>query len=264
MVEYSISDIAEILNISKEMVRYYEKCGVIRPKRSTTNNYRVYTTMDLFQLGEAIQLTRFDINIKQTTTLKEGNFVEKLLANYIEFYKKLDQEIQYDELLKQRCLEMIERTEMSALNLNNFWVKKIPEQYAYCSFQAKGDNYKKISASKEIGQWFLSSKYGVFSDSVVEFKKNDDQWFFCIDKKYADILKPPINGERIESPLKTCLCTIIDMGEMGLFNREKIEPMIKRAEGMHYKVTGNIQGVLCGRGVIDGKFRRYMELRLPI
>lgn len=51
-MEYKISDITKMFNISKEMVRYYEKCGAITPKRTEDNNYRVYTTADFFTIWD--------------------------------------------------------------------------------------------------------------------------------------------------------------------------------------------------------------------
>ncbi len=50
-MEYKISEIARLFNISKEMVRYYEKCGVISPKRSEDNNYRVYTNAKISEIS---------------------------------------------------------------------------------------------------------------------------------------------------------------------------------------------------------------------
>lgn len=46
---YKIKELSEILNISKQMIRYYEQCGVIHPERSKENNYRIYHAMDLFE-----------------------------------------------------------------------------------------------------------------------------------------------------------------------------------------------------------------------
>ena len=64
-MEYKIGELSEITHLSKEMIRYYEKLGAVRPKRRDDNNYRVYTTMDLFALLESIQLKAFDMNIHQ-------------------------------------------------------------------------------------------------------------------------------------------------------------------------------------------------------
>ncbi len=71
-MEYQIRDIAELLNISKQMVRYYEQNGVINPKRMEGNNYRGYDIMDYFALGEAISLSRFNININAMLATREG------------------------------------------------------------------------------------------------------------------------------------------------------------------------------------------------
>lgn len=51
-MNYRLGDIAEILRISPEMIRYYEKQGLIHPKRSNDNNYRYYSIQDLFILME--------------------------------------------------------------------------------------------------------------------------------------------------------------------------------------------------------------------
>ena len=50
-VKYQIGELASILNISRQMVRYYEECGVISPERVAANNYRMYSAMDYFALA---------------------------------------------------------------------------------------------------------------------------------------------------------------------------------------------------------------------
>ena len=78
-MDYKINEIAKILNLSKQMIRYYEQCGVIQPARLEKNNYRVYNTLDYFTLAEAIGLSQFNVNIKDI----------------------------YNKLLLYRCLKMV-------------------------------------------------------------------------------------------------------------------------------------------------------------
>ena len=49
-MEYKIGEVSKILNISKEMIRYYEKQGILKPSRKEDNNYRTYSVMDVFLL----------------------------------------------------------------------------------------------------------------------------------------------------------------------------------------------------------------------
>lgn len=64
MKKYRIGEIAELLNVSKEMIRYYERCGIIAPDR-TESNYREYSALDLAFLTEAVILSKFDLNIAE-------------------------------------------------------------------------------------------------------------------------------------------------------------------------------------------------------
>ena len=54
-MEYKIGEVSKILNISKEMIRYYEKQGILKPSRKEDNNYRTYSVMDVFLLMEIIR-----------------------------------------------------------------------------------------------------------------------------------------------------------------------------------------------------------------
>lgn len=262
-MDYKINEIAKLYNISKEMVRYYERCGVIFPQRSEDNNYRIYSMADFFALGEAIQLTQFGIKIRDTKNLVGDNFIKHLVHNYNEHKKRLDEVIHYNEQLRMRCSDMLERIETSSLNFDSFWIKKIPERFTYPYQKAKGDRYEKIFAPMEICHWFLSAEYGVFSDASVEFMAENELWSFSIDKKYADVLNPP-EIDRNYQEAQICLCTVIDMGEFGEFSKEKCQPLLAQAREKGLTPIGNVQGILCGRGSKDGTYRRHMELRLPI
>ena len=57
-MNYKIGEVSKMFNISKEMLRYYEKKGVLHPKRIDENNYRVYDEMDIFLLFECCRYCR--------------------------------------------------------------------------------------------------------------------------------------------------------------------------------------------------------------
>ena len=41
-MKYKIGDVARILGISTDLLRYYEKKGVVRPVKDKANDYRYY------------------------------------------------------------------------------------------------------------------------------------------------------------------------------------------------------------------------------
>lgn len=262
-MEYKISDIAKLFNISKEMVRYYEKCGVIIPKRSVSNNYRVYTDADFFLLAEIIQLQQFGINIKDSKLLMADNFVERMVDSYESCAKNLDSEILQKKLFKLRCEELIEDIEMASLNIDSFWIKRVPERYDYFYQTAHGDEYGKPLLPDDMGEYTFNSIYSAFNDAIVYFYENEEKWSFSVKKIYADALNlDESHHQFVKSQI--CCCTIIDMGDFGEFSFEKCKPLLEYAKNKNYQITGRIYGVLRGRGMKNGRFCRQMELRLPI
>ena len=43
-MRYKIGDVAKILGISTDLIRYYEKKGVVSPEKGQHNSYRYYDT----------------------------------------------------------------------------------------------------------------------------------------------------------------------------------------------------------------------------
>ncbi len=263
-MEYKIGEMAKLFNISKEMVRYYEKCGVITPKRSKDNNYRVYTTSDFFMIGEIIQLQQFGVNIKDSKELRAKNFVGRMIDNYSKFSQELNQEIDYKKILKRRTEEMIDNLETVSLNSESYWVKRIDSRTDYYYETAYGDEYQGVEAPLEVSQWFLSPRYAPFCDAIAVFKDDCIEWNFSIQDQYGKAFQLPSASNLIHVPSQICVCTVIDMGDFGTFTKDYCIPLLEYAKKRGYIINGEIYGVLRARGIEDKKFCRYMELRLPI
>ena len=47
---YKISEISKLYGIGPDSLRYYERLGILKPKRDT-NQYRLYSLKDLYKLN---------------------------------------------------------------------------------------------------------------------------------------------------------------------------------------------------------------------
>ena len=74
-MKYRIGDVSKMLHISDQMIRYYEKNGVIHPERSGDGQYRLYSGMDVFLLFEAIKYKEWDISIPEINDMISNAFV---------------------------------------------------------------------------------------------------------------------------------------------------------------------------------------------
>lgn len=59
---YKISEISKLYGIGPDAVRYYEKVGILTPKRDT-NGYRLYNLKDIYKLNVIRDLRRLDFPV---------------------------------------------------------------------------------------------------------------------------------------------------------------------------------------------------------
>jgi DNA-binding transcriptional MerR regulator len=261
-LEYKIKEIANILDLSTEMIRYYEKMGVVKPKRDNSN-YRVYDNMDLLSIMEAMQLKELNVRIKNISEIKSNEYTQNAISYYKKSKEKLLFDIEYMKLKVKRLDDLIERYQTSNYNLENYWVKEIPSFYKYYMLESDNDEYYEVELDKKIFSELCSKSVIPFLDGLIEINKNKEYWYLGLDKIYGDFLNTSQENREIQDK-QLCLCTIVDMGEIGEFNRKCIEPMKKYSENKGYEQDGTIYGLLCERGTDEGHYHRYMELRMPI
>ena len=64
-MRYKIGDVARILGISPDLIRYYEEKGVVSPQKDPYNNYRYYDTWDINFLLDCLWYKNFGFGIDQ-------------------------------------------------------------------------------------------------------------------------------------------------------------------------------------------------------
>ena len=68
-----ISEVEELLGISKSNIRFYEKQGLLKPGRSD-NRYRVYDEEDLDRLKTIIILRKIGVSVQDIQMVLQGTY----------------------------------------------------------------------------------------------------------------------------------------------------------------------------------------------
>ncbi|SHK14911.1 MerR family regulatory protein [Anaerocolumna jejuensis DSM 15929] len=263
-MEYNIKEVSNILNISREMIRYYEKKGMISPKRKEENNYRSYDTMDVFFLMEAIQYQGWNINIKNIRGLKEENYYDKIVNYLLKYYNELIKDIDYKTLLSELICQVTERNKMVRYNLGNYWVKRIPERYLFHVVTGEGDSYEKICLPEEMSKVLFSDTNIPFWDVYFEYIDGKEIWELSFEKRYFDKLKILKKENMLYVPEEYCLCTNVNLGVIGAFNKNFYVDALDYLEKKGYRQNGTLSALLIGRGMEEDGFYRLIELHIPI
>ncbi|MGG3508531.1 MerR family transcriptional regulator [Paenibacillus lautus] len=121
--EITISELAKLMNVSVHQIRYFEEKGVLEPAYTDNNQYRMYSTEQVYQLAHILLLRKLGVpvnSIKECMTSFSGD--------------------QYRQFL-QRSLREIEGDLMRLDQLQQFIKKILHEQHNFssrsCQYQIK-------------------------------------------------------------------------------------------------------------------------------
>lgn len=115
----TIKELETTLDIPRATIRFYEKEGLISPKREG-NGYRDYSDEDVDRLKKIIILRKIGLPVNEITDLFDGvkTLPEALEENKASLQKQME-ELQGAMALSSRMQE--EEIQMSTLNADRFW-----------------------------------------------------------------------------------------------------------------------------------------------
>ena len=122
---YKISEISKLYDIGVDSLRYYEKLGILTPKRDT-KGYRLYNLTDLYKLNIIRDLRALDFSMTQIKDYLDRQSLDNTLALLNQEQELIDREI---ENLKNRRtiiqdrirdLQISKEIETGKMNIKNF------------------------------------------------------------------------------------------------------------------------------------------------
>lgn len=265
-MDYSIGEVSALLNISRDMIRYYEKQGAIKAGRNSGNNYRRYDSMDVFWLMEAMQHKSWGIPISEIDDIRNHEYTSNTAKYLHDESLKQEKEVEYRKLLSERLKDLESYMLTGLKNIGNFWAEKTKAQYRCHLVRGKGDEYERINLSRETSGYVFSEKTLPFIDNGISVNGEYTDWEIVIKKQYADLLMEELPDAFYELPGELCLCTHVDIGEIGHFRKDCFKALEEYAAANGYVSPkgGRIRGILLGRGTEGGLFHRVVKISIPI
>lgn len=101
---YKINEISKLYGIGVDSLRYYEKLGILKPKRDM-NDYRLYSLKDIYKLNIISDLRKLDFSMKQIKDYLERQSIDNTLALLKEEEEYITEQLKGLKLRKQLIRE---------------------------------------------------------------------------------------------------------------------------------------------------------------
>ena len=125
---YRINEIAKLYSISTDSLRYYEKLGLLKPKREE-NGYRLYSLSDIYKITVIRDLRALDFSMDQIKDYLSHQSVEHTARMFLEEMEQIKEKLLYLQNAELSIKKRIEKFEsLSHVNCGEISLKELPER----------------------------------------------------------------------------------------------------------------------------------------
>jgi DNA-binding transcriptional MerR regulator len=178
--KFLIGELANLFNITKDTLRYYDKLDVLKPESDENNKYRYYDVRSIFKLSRILFLKNIGVSLNEIKTYMK----KKNSGNLLNLLKKKDEEVDYkiNQLmnLKNRITSKLLLLENYENDLDKIRVVTMEERHGiFLDIRGARDDSEVKQAFKNSGEFLKISSWLVEGQVYTSLSKKDmDQGIF--------------------------------------------------------------------------------------
>ena len=267
-MKYKIGDVARILGTSPDLLRYYEKKGIVRPVKDPHNDYRYYEPWDVNFLMDCIWYKSFHFGLDQVAEIITDSTAQEVADTLDKKVLELRAQIRRNELLVRRAREH----QSDLLRLNNELGKCVlrdsPQIVRYINrYNDTYDNSEEVQAVSQEWLEYMPFTHRCFEMPVedISSKKGEGRfsWGFSLTPDYVRELGVKTHPPVVRLKSQPCVYTIFTSSGKGNFSPRKLEYAADFARSRGLQLTGAARGNLLASVLVDGQLTGFFEVWIP-
>ena len=268
MVKFKIGDVSKILQISPELIRYYEKIGIISPKRDPENGYRYYTLGDVNRLFDGRWLHAYGFPLDQLSK----SLYESERADFESDLADRETDIENNIRYYTDLLESIRsfREKVSSLSGEISFEECIGPEIFFIPYKINDEYIIAKDDIAELKRWAAMIPFVNLTFQLVAPVDDNrglalkEQIGFSIDKSYADRIGFKCDHTKLQHLIaRKAVHTVFALNEEDDF-LEAVNRIVDMAEEKGYKRTFDPYGARIAQFRENGVFKRYFEIWIPV
>ena len=266
-MRYKIGDVAKILGISPDLLRYYEKKGVVKPIKDRNNDYRYYESWDINFLIDCLWYKNFGFSIDQVARIVSRCGMEDILSMMEEKEGEIEASIRRQELLLRRTREHLAEVQRIGERLGKCDLVYSPEIVRYLNRYNR--LYDNSAALQQLSQQWL--EYMPMIHRCFEIEREDLQnktenyaWGFSLGMDYVRELEVPVEMPVKHLPSEPSVHSVFKSSGKDAFSPRHLKFLMDYVREHQLTVTGNARGNLICSVLEQDQLTGYFEVWLPI
>lgn len=264
---YKIGDVAKILGVSADTLRYYEKRGLIQPVKGSENDYRYYDFWDINLLLACLRLRAFDFSIGQVADIlqvQDHHLLDPIFEKREESYRSAIQQLQ---MLLQCCRQY--RADLDRIDrcLDRCEIAVRPEYVCFLNrYTETFDNAPELQRLSR--EWldmlpFARRYFEIAQADLLSQDSSNYSWGMGLPYQDAQLLGVPLQKPLRHMPACKAIHTIFRAGN-GEFAPARLRYLTEYAQTQRLNLCGPVSGILLAEVREGARFSGYFEAWLPV
>ncbi len=207
---YKIGKISELMGMTSEALRYYEREGIVEPEKDPVSGYRMYTAWDLHILIRIRMFRRYGLTLEESAyALRncDADCIDQILE---EKAHDLEEKIREEERLLARLKKDRYSLKEAQKNIGKFKVEINPAM----RFLDTQRSYSIIDEKTELYSKWIDKVPYVSSGGIFEFTAAEGElrYGLMIDEDQVKSLGGGFTEGAVAIPPQKCLVTFFESG----------------------------------------------------
>lgn len=267
-MKYTISKFAELLGVTVDTLRLYEKYNIITPEKEKHNNYRYFNDFDARNMLMSRWYRSLGFSMPEVAKLIQSGDFDTICDKIYTRGKELEDEIEQKTLLLQKIDNILLRLGSIDDELYRCSIRRYPGIYRIKQTN-KNDLVKNDQLIEKVREWMEYIQHSFFSFRISESKilsaehSFDYNWGLALYEESFHSLNLRIDDlvEYIEP--KTYISSLILSSEE-FITKDTLQFMIDEMHEKKYCMNGDVFGRIILTEHTSKKRQSLLEVNIPI
>lgn len=267
-MKYKIGDVERIIGIAPETIRFFEKRGIVKPKKNEKNNYRLFNAMDIHKLVAYKYYRNMDFTTDEAIDFLDNYNFREASARLSEQIVAIENKIKHYQELSVRIKEVKESFNNIERLVDNYVLEEGPELIFFNNQVNHQFKKGEVETKKKVTRkWLEHMPFIWLALNILEADIPDGTqvfWGYAISTKYQEkINQLDLNySKRIEA--KLCVHTIIKCSNDEILQPYRLKPALNYIREQGLQLNGEVVGWIINEEHDKNQLARYFELWIPV
>lgn len=263
-----IGQVAKLLDMPAETIRFYEKNQILAPRRKENSTYREYEPWDIFDLFDCIGQRNLGFSVREVKNMMKVAALDEIVKIMKRRLSEMDRESLLLHQKMQELEKMIRLAEVADYNVGKYWFEYCPEKVCkICSYSSNGHYTDFDYNDPVITEWIKQApfvKAGIIIDPGRLMERQEEfEWVLFVKAEHLSFAGLAQDRTMKTIPAGICLNTIVDLGAKGEANAEAFRDIVSYAADNKFLCETAVGELFLRNYEADG-WHRYVKISIPV